>query len=265
MNTEIKRVRTAKTEMKYFSFGDPKKQPVVVLPGLSIKSVMESADAIVSAYERLSRDFHLYVLDRSADVTEGCTVSDLSEDSYEALREIGLDNAFLYGVSQGGMMAQIMALRHPEFVRAMALCSTTARVDNGKAIEQWAALAERKDRVGLVSSFAESVYSPAFLSKYRSAIMAMADDISDEELERFVIMAKASEGFDVYEELAEIKCPVIVLGASNDMVLGPEASVRLAERVKGELFVYEDYGHAVYDEAPDFLDRVYDFYMKVNK
>ena len=262
MSIEIKTVKINEMHMRYFSFGNPDKEAVIILPGLSVKSVMESAEAIAAAYQKLSSDFCLYVLDRRSDVKEGYTVYDMAEDSYQALREIGLKEANLFGVSQGGMIAQVMAIRHPEFVKAMALCSTTSRVGNSEALKKWVKYAEDNDAKSLMEGFADDVYSPAFLAKYRDAIVSMADAVTEEEMKRFVIMAKATDGFDVYDELEKIKCPVIVVGAANDKVLGAQASVDLAEKLNGELFIYEGYGHAVYDEAPDYLDRIYDFYMR---
>ena len=64
MKTEIKTIKTKDFEMRYFRFGTAGKQPIVILPGLSIKSVTESADAVVNAYSLLSDDYDVYLLDR---------------------------------------------------------------------------------------------------------------------------------------------------------------------------------------------------------
>ena len=75
-------------------------------------------------------------------------------------------------------------------------------------------------------------------------------------------------GYDVREELHNIKCPTFVVGCEGDRVFGPEASRQIYEGVsmgndKCELYIYDDsYGHAVYDEAPDFKERLYNFMKK---
>ena len=39
-----------------------------------------------------------------------------------------------------------------------------------------------------------------------------------------------------------------------------EASREIAEQIPGcELYIYEDLSHGLYEEAPDFIDRVRDF------
>ncbi|MBR3040989.1 MAG: alpha/beta hydrolase, partial [Lachnospiraceae bacterium] len=61
-----------------------------------------------------------------------------------------------------------------------------------------------------------------------------------------------------------IACPVLVLGSKDDVVLGGEASEALFESLKDrpdcELYMYEGYGHAAYDLAPDYKDRMLSFF-----
>ena len=82
---------------------------------------------------------------------------------------------------------------------------------------------------------------------------------SDEKYERFKVLTEACAKFDFYEEIINIKCPVLVIGSKADMVI-PEAYQReLAERIGCEIYMYENYGHAVYDEAPDYKNRMLNF------
>ena len=67
--------------------------------------------------------------------------------------------------------------------------------------------------------------------------------------------------------LANLKCPTLVLGAELDRTLGVIASREIAEALERngvpvELYVYENYGHAAYDEAPDFRSRILEFLKK---
>ena len=59
----------------------------------------------------------------------------------------------------------------------------------------------------------------------------------------------------------------MILGAELDQVLGVIASREIAEVLKQngvpvELYIYEKYGHAAYDEAPDFRSRILEFLKK---
>ena len=73
-------------------------------------------------------------------------------------------------------------------------------------------------------------------------------------------MAEACRGLDTSGELDNIKCPVLVIGSESDNVLGGAASHDIAEKLGCKLFMYEGYGHAVYDEAPDYKQKIWDFF-----
>ena len=91
-----------------------------------------------------------------------------------------------------------------------------------------------------------------------------AKSVTEEDLSRFIILAEAVKGFDVSDQLTNIACPVLVLGSKDDVVLGGEASEALFESLKDrpdcELYMYEGYGHAAYDLAPDYKDRMLSFF-----
>ena len=75
-------------------------------------------------------------------------------------------------------------------------------------------------------------------------------------------MVEACVGYDIYAELDRISCPVLVIGDKDDKVLGGAASVEIAEKLGCELYMYDGYGHAVYDEAPDYKQRLMDFFSE---
>ncbi len=55
---------------------------------------------------------------------EEYSVYDMAEDTEKAMDELGLAGAIIYGVSQGGMIAQVIALKRPDLVSRLVLCST---------------------------------------------------------------------------------------------------------------------------------------------
>ena len=113
--------------MNYCRFGQGK-QALVILPGLSVQSVMGSAEAIAAAYQLLAKDFTLYVLDRRNELPEDYTLYDMAEDTAQALQALSLERVCLFGASQGGMMAMHLTIEHPALVCRLILGSTTGRV-----------------------------------------------------------------------------------------------------------------------------------------
>ena len=255
-------------EMDYAQIGCGDK-PLIVIPGLSIKSVMKSAASLEGPYKIFKEKYTLYFFDRKKDAKPGYSLPEMADDQVSALKVLGIEKADIYGVSQGGMIAQYMAIRHPEVVNKLVLGSSTSRAElqQLKTIRNWARLARARETTTLVNTFIDDCFSEKFAARYRRALLALYKEISDEELDRFAIFADACDYVDTYDNLGEIKSPVLVLGAGKDLVTTTEASVKLAEKLKAtgvpcEFQMYEDCGHAVFDELPDYKKRIFDFLEK---
>ena len=260
MGIQIKTVRTNTFEMNYFHFGTGEK-PFVILPGLSLKSVMGAADAIAGAYRKFTKEYTVYVMDRRSQLPPVYPIWDMARDTALALSRIGLRNIFLFGTSQGGMIAQYIAAKQPDLAAKLVLGSTAARTSEHSAeiVRNWIRLAGEKKIADLNRNFAEMVYTENFFQQYKDLILAAGEGVSNEDLERFMILARGIWGFDITGDLYRISCPVLVLGAGKDRIFGPEASLEIAEKLGCRCYIYEEYGHAVYDEAPDYQDRILDF------
>ncbi len=251
-------------EMDYAVFGSGEKS-FIILPGLSVHSVMGSAEAIAAAYADFTDDYTVYVFERAKTLNDGCTIRDMADDTAAAMAALGIENADIFGASQGGMIALCLAIDHPELVHKMVLGSTLAKPnDTFKAVaDEWIELAESRDETALLESFADKVYSEATLEAYRDSIISSNAGITEEEYERFIIQAKACESFDCYDELSAVKCAVLVLGSEGDKVVTAEASEQIAEALGCSIYLYDgSYGHAVYDEAADYKQRCLDFFAE---
>ena len=253
--------------MKYFRFGTGSRT-MVILPGLSVKSVMTSAAAVAKEYEVMKDDFTVYLIDRREDPPAGYTVADMARDTAAAIDALGLRDIYLFGASMGGMTALTLALDRPDLVRCLALGSSAARMggDEYAVLNRWTGLARDKDREGLFLAFGEAIYPHELFDKYRDAFILLSHTATDEELERFVVFAEGAKGFDVLGRLTELRCPVLALSAKDDAVLGGDASAliagRLGDRPDFAYHQYDGYGHAAFDTAPDFRDRLYRFFMQ---
>ena len=152
---KIEAVKTDNFAMRYFRFGTGSKV-FVILPGLSVKSVMDFADAIVDAYNIFTDNYTVYVLDRRQELPPVYTVADMALDTAASFDALGLKDAYIFGASQGGMMAQIIAAERPDLVHKMVLGSTSAQLDEERyrLFEHWAQLADRGSSTELYLSFA---------------------------------------------------------------------------------------------------------------
>ena len=99
------RVAVGNTEMDYVSFGRGKKK-LVVLPGLSdgLATVKGKARILSLPYRKFLQDYTVYLFSRKKDMPGGYTIEDMAEDQARAMRNLGIDQACLLGVSEGGMI-----------------------------------------------------------------------------------------------------------------------------------------------------------------
>ena len=259
-------VQTDTFSMDYFCFGNGKR-PLVILPGLSIQSVMRAADAVADAYRSLQDHFTIFVFDRRSDIPPSYSVYEMARDTAEAFQALGLENVCLFGASQGGMIAQVIAIEHPELVGKLVLGSTSAHVQEPqyRVLENWAQLAREKDRVGLYLAFGREIYPPAVYEQFRQALIDAAQTVTDRDLERFVIFVEGTRGFNITDRLNRIRCPVMAVGVYEDSVLDADATMEIAEKLDSRpdfrLYMYVGYGHAAFDTAPDYRERMLRFFL----
>ena len=262
---EIKTIHSANFSMDYFHFGHGEKT-LVILPGLSVQSVMGAADAIAEAYRPIEDKFTVYVFDRRSDLPAAYSVREMARDTAEAFRALGLKQVCLFGASQGGMIALVLAIEYPELVGKMVLGSTSAHVQEAqyRVPEEWIRLAKAGDRAGLYLAFGREIYPPAVFEQYKDALLAAAGTVTDRDLERFVILAEGMKDFDVVKDLDRIQCPVLAIGVFEDGVLDSDATMEIAEKLdvnpNFRLYMYTGYGHAAFDTAPDYKQRILRFF-----
>ena len=246
-------------DFDYISFGSGR-DVLVMLPGVGdgFKTAKGMAVPFAYMYRMFADSFRVYVFSRRNGLPQGFTSADMADDLSDIMEALDLGAAHVFGVSQGGMIAQQLAIRHPEKVKSLVLAVTASRPTEimREALGSWLSMAERDDYRGIMLDTAERSYTGAYLErgKRMNRLLALAKPKS---YERFRILCESCLVHDAYDELGKIKCPVYIIGASLDRVLGPEASFEMHEAIPGsELYMFEGYSHGVYEQAKDFNDMV---------
>ncbi len=251
-------------EMDYISFGKGEKT-FVILPGLSVHSVTGFAGAVEAAYAPFLEEYTVYLFDRKKKIDTGYSIRSMASDTAEAMSALSLSSCAVFGASQGGMIAIYLAIDHPALVSKLILGSTLSRSNETflSAVSLWLEKARERDEEGLLSNFVDAVYSENTLSLCRDSLIESNRGITEEEWERFIVLASSCLGFDSYDELGKITCPVLVIGSEGDRVVTAASSREIASLLDCEKYIYPPfYGHAVYDEAPDYKKRCLEFLEK---
>ena len=256
-------VALAQSEMSYACFGRGP-HTLILLPGLSdgLSTVKGKALLLAKPYAAFLDDFTVYLFSRRDDLPEGFTICDMANDQAAAIERLGLQGATVVGVSQGGMIAQSLAIDHPDLIGRLVIAVSAPSANDSvrTCLSRWIEMAWRGDHKALMIDTAEMSYSPQRLRAYRRIYPVLGAVGKPKDYRRFLVNAQAILGFDVREKLARITCPTLVIGAEKDKIVGVAASHEMNGRIRSsELFVYPGLGHGAYEEAKDFYARVFDF------
>ena len=115
-------IKIGDTDMDYISFGNGNKS-LVIIPGLgdALKTVKGSAVTFALMYKLFAKDYKVYVFSRKNKLKQDCSTRDMATDLADVMNQLNITKAFVLGVSQGGMIAQYLAIDYPELVEKLVL------------------------------------------------------------------------------------------------------------------------------------------------
>lgn len=258
-------VRVGNSDMDYISFGNGSKI-LVMLPGLGdgLSTVKGKALVLGMAYHMYAKKYTVYVFSRKNRLQEGYSTREMAKDQAEAMIALGISKADILGISQGGMIAQYLAIDHPDLASKLILAVTASKPNETiqEVVGNWIKMALQGNYKDLMIDTAEKTYSQNYLKKYRFLYPLLGRIGRPKSFNRFLIQAASCIQHNAYAELDKIVCPSLVIGGDCDKIVGTASAPELAEKIHGsELFIYKNLGHGTYEEAKDFNDRCLDFLL----
>jgi len=220
-------------------------EPLLLIMGLGANHLSWTAQIPV-----YSREFRVIAFDNrgtgQSDFPAGAeyTIPVLADDAAALLDALGVDSAHVYGISMGGMIAQEMALRHPDRVESLILGATTPGGPNAVApqpealtplLEQGAAI-DRSVNPALL----DVLFSPGFLADHGSELATAFQSMADypqTSREAYQAQLRAVAAHDTYDRLPDIDAPTLLLHGTDDPLLPAGNGRILAERIPGAKLV----------------------------
>ena len=201
---------------------------------------------------------------RGEDVEVPYRLTDMAADAVGLLDALGIASAHVVGASMGGMIAQTIAIEHPERVRSLtSIMSTTGETDVGQPTPEALQALLRPPPTDRASAIEAGVAS--------SRVIGSPDDFDEAEAaskaaraydrafhpagtarQLLAIVASGSRA----EGLRALEVPTLVVHGDADPLVTPSGGIRTAELVPGAtLVLIEGMGH---DLAPRFWPRIVD-------
>lgn len=241
-------------------FGSGSK-PLVLIPGLSFQRVRGAALPLAYMYRIFAKEYTVYVVDKKDIIPNGYTIREMSDDTAFVMEQLGLCPADVFGVSQGGMIAQYLAIDHPHLVRRLVLGVTASRQNEvmKEVVGSWVRMAEERKYETVVLDMFKKMYSDRYIRKYGWLFPILSKVGKPKDFSRFIALANACLTCSAYPRLHSIACPAFVIGGKEDHVVTGAASEELAAALQCKIYMYDTLGHGAYDETPDFNQRVYQF------
>jgi pimeloyl-ACP methyl ester carboxylesterase len=199
------------------------------------------------------------------------TVESMADDAASVLRAAGIGAAHVAGFSAGSVIAQELAIRHPDLVRSLVLLGTWARVDAYLEAMcrswRWLASAAPSEREFLEAFF-------VWIYTRRAHLDGTVDQIIEESL-AFPHTASAEAirrtldallEHETADRLPGIGVPTLVLAGAEDLTTPPHYGREVAELIPGARFeVWDGEAHQPMQEAADLFNRrVADFWREVD-
>ena len=240
--------------------------PVILIMGITANGAVWEAHA-----DDWSQHFRCIMPDNRgvglSDKPAGDYSSEMFADDYAGLMDaLGIESARIVGVSMGSIIAQQLALRHPQKVRSAVLMCPWARCDRyAKSIFKH--MADCKARL-TPSEFMEWIQLLIFTKPfwdnddaYQSLLdgRAAADTNSlVQPLHGLKGQAAACVNHDTLAQLGQIKAPCLVIGGKDDIFTPRWMAEEVAAGIPGcDLHLYDNAGHAFHWEVmADFNPRV---------
>ena len=243
--------------------------PVLLIMGLGL-----SGGAWWRTVPVLARDLEVITFDnrgvgRSRALLHAYTTEAMADDARAVLDAAEVERAHVYGISLGGMVAQQLALRHPERVRSLVLGAThaggahTVRPDGDVIAFLRHRLAMRHEE-GAWGSVPFN-YSEPFRAEHPERI---AEDIAQRLSQPFPLQAYRAQMWagalhDCFDRLDRITAPTLVVHGREDRMIPVENGRLLAERIPdARLVELEGTGHLYPTEAPQVDEEVAAFMLR---
>lgn len=158
----------------------------------------------------------------------------LIRDAERLMDHFALKDSVILGLSIGGLIAQGLAVKRLDLIRAMILSNTAARISRP---EQWQARIAAVRATGM-ESLADATMERWLGRKWRDhpALPALRKTFLATDPEGWMGCAAAISGTDFFETTATLTLPTLAIAGANDGSTPPDLVRETAALIRGHRF-----------------------------
>lgn len=196
------------------------------------------------------------------------SLDDLTEDLRALLQALGITRTHFVGLSMGGMIGQIMALKYPQMLQSLALCDTMSRVPT-EAKPLWderVHTAESRGMEPLVEPTVARWFTEPFRQQGAPVLDQVRTMIRTTPPAGYAGCCQAIAALNLTDRLKEISLPTLIIVGEDDPGTPVSASRTIHEQIKGsELVILKSAAHLSNLEQPTaFNQALTNFLAKVS-
>lgn len=193
------------------------------------------------------------------------TYYDSADDLDALLTHLGIDQAVLLGMSQGGYLSLRCALKHPERVRALVLIDTQAQTEDPSKTGTYKQMLDVWAQQGLPDPIADTVEQIILGSNWPEAEHWKAKWREVQPHNLMACFQALVERDDISDQLAKIEVPALVIHGEADAAISMDRARDMAQHLPdARLVTIPGAGHAsnlthpdpVNDAIQTFLDQL---------
>jgi pimeloyl-ACP methyl ester carboxylesterase len=233
--------------------------PLLLIMGMS-GTALHWGEPFLAA---LREDFDVIAYDHrgvgaSTRLDGGVTIAQLAADAAGLLDALALDSAHVLGISMGGMVAQELALAHPERIRTLMLGCTYCGGEGSAlappaVIQRLSEAIMSGDRMRALRAGWEANLSAAAAAD-ESSYARFLDIAARRAVAVPVVLAQmqACVAHDTAARLHELAMPTLVVHGTDDQMLPVGNGEMIAARIPGaRLEILDGVGHMFWWEQPE--------------
>jgi pimeloyl-ACP methyl ester carboxylesterase len=236
-------------------------------PLVMIRGVSTNADHWYAQVPNLVAKYRVITFDnrgvaRSTDPGGDYTIADMAADTLGLMDALGLDKAHVYGLSMGGMIAQELAINHPDRIFGLILAATHCGGDRQVApTPEVEAVFKEMVFVGSEEAkrnAATCLFAPQTLAGRMDLVQEYVGISLKHPVPAEILIKQwqAVVGHDTFDRLGLITAPTLVLTGDVDVLIPPGNSEVLAQHIPGaELKVVPGGGHQILVEQAEACNR----------